>query len=442
MTSSAPRRRSAPAVVLATAVLFGAAGFVAARFVESPQEAAARRSGPPPSVLTAPVERRVLADRIVTRGDVVVGRSLDVQLLTSGDGRPVVTGVRVREGSTVRAGEVLLEVAGRPLIALPGRVPAYRDLRPGSSGKDVAQLQRALRAAGLGTDDRRGEFGTGTQAAVRRLYAAAGYPAPTTGNESEVGDADSAVVAARRAAAATVVALRRARAAPPDPSEPQQHTYVVQDARRDLRFAREDLAAAERHRAEVDRSSGAMVPLAEVVFVPRLPATVSAIHVSVGSPADGVALGLDLARPRVRADLDPGRADQLHVGDHASVLAEHADERDCTISTIGPETDDGSGGLARPVSLDCGVLPRAMVGTDVRVTVTADATRQPALVVPLSAATSAADGRTLVIVRSTAGDQRRVPVTPGLSADGYLQVTPEEPGALTEGDRVVIGTGS
>ena len=44
-------------------------------------------------------------------------------------------------------GSVIVEVAGRPLFVFPGTVPAYRNLSPGETGTDVAQLQAGLRAS-------------------------------------------------------------------------------------------------------------------------------------------------------------------------------------------------------------------------------------------------------------------------------------------------------
>ena len=51
-------------------------------------------------------------------------------------------------GARVDSGDHLGEVSGRPLFALRGNVPAYRDLKLGMTGSDVTQLQRALRDLG------------------------------------------------------------------------------------------------------------------------------------------------------------------------------------------------------------------------------------------------------------------------------------------------------
>lgn len=52
-------------------------------------------------------------------------------------------------GTAVRSGDVLYSVEGRPVVALTGAVPAWRDLASGiDDGADVAQLEAALTALG------------------------------------------------------------------------------------------------------------------------------------------------------------------------------------------------------------------------------------------------------------------------------------------------------
>ena len=62
-------------------------------------------------------------------------------------------------GTTVARGETLYALDGRPTVLLIGTVPAYRALREGDSGPDVAQLQANLVALGArrvaGAPDRR-----------------------------------------------------------------------------------------------------------------------------------------------------------------------------------------------------------------------------------------------------------------------------------------------
>lgn len=433
-------RRALLAAVVVLSVAFGAGGFVGARWIRSPQEAASSRRPPPPSTLTAPVERRVLADQVVVRGDVVAGRRLEVTLLPSGESRSVVTGVRVRAGRSVASGQVLVEVSGRPVIALAGRVPAYRDLRPGATGADVRQLQAALRRLGFGIGgDPSGALGPGTQQALSRFYTSVGYDVTTTGDDEAVQAARAGVKQARRALDAARRTLARARSGPH--SGGAGSPYEIQDARRAVRFAVEDLADAQRAATQAERVSGPVLPVGEVVFVPELPAVVAEVKVSLGSPGDGVALSLDMGVPRVVATVDPDVSGLVRPGMPVTVFLEQPDrEVEARIARIGPEVDGGSGGLVRQVTIVAETrLPRAAVGQNVRITATAAFTGTKVLVVPLAAVTSSADGSTAVLVLTDSGVQRRVRVSPGVSAGGYVEVRPEKASDLGEGDRVVVG---
>jgi peptidoglycan hydrolase-like protein with peptidoglycan-binding domain len=82
-----------------------------------------------------------------------------------------VTGLPKKVGDKVGNGDVVLQVSGRPVIALVGRLPAYRDMTPGSNGPDVAQLQAALHRVGIADDDPVGTYGRGTKDAVTALPA-------------------------------------------------------------------------------------------------------------------------------------------------------------------------------------------------------------------------------------------------------------------------------
>jgi multidrug efflux pump subunit AcrA (membrane-fusion protein) len=81
--------------------------------------------------------------------------------------------------------------------------------------------------------------------------------------------------------------------------------------------------------------------------------------------------------------------------------------------------------------------PPALVGASVRITVPIESTEGPVLSVPVSAVSLAADGSSRV-QRSTDAGLEFVTVEPGLSAGGFVQVTPTD-GALEPGDLVVVG---
>ena len=86
-------------------------------------------------------------------------------------------------------------------------------------------------------------------------------------------------------------------------------------------------------------------------------------------------------------------------------------------------------------------LASALNGENVLVTVETGQTEGPVLTVPVAAIVTTAAGTSSVTVVGAHGQQKRVPVTPGISENGYVQVTPSGPvtsGALAAGDRVVV----
>lgn len=176
----------------------------------------------------------------------------------------MVTKVMVHSGQTFPAGRVLVEVSGRPLFALRGSLPVYRDLKPGAHGDDIRQLQRALRELGHPTgSDRPGTFGPGTKHAVTALYEAIGYePVTTDGTAADAARAD----------------VKRAR------RELDRLTGKGAGAE-DIRFARSDLADARSALAKAESVSGPMVPASEVVFLSGFPARVESLGAKVGAEA-------------------------------------------------------------------------------------------------------------------------------------------------------------
>jgi hypothetical protein len=175
--------RSRRQVVAGVAGLAGAAmavGFAAASQIVSPTEAAARARPPADAPVTVPVVRRALQSQVVTRGDTAFDGAVDVRIEAGGLETPaVVTGRVPAVGATVAEGDVLLEVAGRPVIALTGGLPTYRTLRQGSTGPDVTQLEQTLSRLGLHPGAVDGTYDAATATAVAKLYSRAGYEPPT-----------------------------------------------------------------------------------------------------------------------------------------------------------------------------------------------------------------------------------------------------------------------
>jgi peptidoglycan hydrolase-like protein with peptidoglycan-binding domain len=118
-------------------------------------------------------------------------------------------------------GDVILTASGRPVFVLQGEVPAFRDLVPGISGKDVRQLEEGLKRLGFDPGPVDGTYDEQTSAAVGTWYTSAGYEpfGPTTAQlagiqtlELALGDAMRARLAAAGAAATAGRAVESARA--------------------------------------------------------------------------------------------------------------------------------------------------------------------------------------------------------------------------------------
>ncbi|MFJ9111110.1 peptidoglycan-binding protein [Streptomyces sp. NPDC102283] len=437
------RRRRVLIAVVVGALVTGGAGFGLSTVVRSPSQAAAEAGAPERDVLTADVEHRVLRSSLVVRGEVAAERTLAVSAAVSAaeGAEPLVTKAPLRAGDRVQAGSVLVEISGRPVFALPGPLPAYRDLKPGSRGQDVTQLRGALAGQGFpSAADPAGEFGAATQTALEAFYRSLGYdPRPV------VEDGAAQVESARTAVTDAERALQDVRAA-----DPREEKAVVR--------AEEDLSRAQRALTAALLQAGAMLPASEVVFLDRFPARVESVSARVGDRTSGDVMTISSGSLGVRGALTPSQRNAVTAGQKVRILAEATGEE--FAGTTGPVTEPdsseqqpqgdggtedgdtgepGGGALAVLNVTPDQKLDAALVGQEVRLTIEIKASRGKVLVVPFSAVSSAADGSTVVTVLASNGDRRQVRVRPGLEGDGSVQVTPSPRDALTPGDRVVVG---
>ncbi|MGW4024049.1 peptidoglycan-binding protein [Streptomyces sp. NPDC005009] len=440
------RRRRWAAGVAVAATLLTVSATAAAQVIKSPAQAAADSAAPPPSVLSAPVERRVLKDSVILRGTVTAEQSVQVTPTAAGEaaGRLVVTKTPVAAGASFEAGKVLLEVSGRPLIALQGGLPVYRDLRPGMRGDDVAQLQKALSRLGHSTaGDRKGYFGAGTKDALTGLYADLGYePLPATQEgEATLSGARDAVTEAERGLQDARDALAGAEDGDKGPAK-------------QVTRAEEDLSRARRTLADVEEASGPMLPVSEVVFLQGFPARVESLPVAVGAEVSDKALTVTAGDLVVSGVLKPHQKDLVRVGQRVEILSEITGDRYPAevVSVADGVTPQGGGdgadaaaqpaaepGYTMVVEPDEELDP-GLAGQGVRLTVEAASTDHEVLAVPVSAVSAGVDGRTTLQVLNEDGTRRRVPVTTEATGDGWVEVRPER-GRLEEGDRVVTGAG-
>ncbi|HYZ33835.1 MAG TPA: peptidoglycan-binding protein [Crenalkalicoccus sp.] len=199
---------------------------------------------------------------------------------------------------------------------------------------------------------------------------------------------------------------------------------------------------AERLAAELEQARarlGVQVPADEVVFIPALPVRVEEVSARIGAQAAGTvltvtdnqlsvdsALALDVAplvKPGMRVTLD-----ERALGIRASGTVQ------AVASTPGTRGVDG---FHFHLEIRVDPTPARLEGFSVRVTIPIESTSGTVLAVPVSALSLAADGSSRVQVESN-GTLEYVTVTPGLSAGGYVEVTPVD-GRLEPGQLVVVG---
>lgn len=378
------------AVVVGVALVTGGAGWMIGTQITSPADAAAQHQPPTPSLITVPVARRTLTSTVVAQGTVTYAGSNPLTLvgLVGGDSTQLVTKAPL-VGTRVRSGDVLMEVSGRPVFVLAGVVPMYRTLVAGDRGDDVKQLQKALSALGYGHLTS-GVFDDATATKVTHWYEHAGY-------------------------------------------EPQQTT---------------------------DQPPTVSIPSGEILFLPKLPVRLDTVTTRAGAQATGqIGTTTDLSAI-VQATLPSSDAALVHTGLHATLSLPDGTTKPATVAAMGaaaapPATTDPAGSDASdaPAPPQDGTtsdtplrltVPDATAlgsyaGQAVQITIEVGSTKGAALVVPVAAVVTGADGQARVQVQRASGQVQDVPVKLGLTAQGLVAVTPVS-GTLAAGDRVVVGT--
>jgi len=164
------RRRSKRAIAVAAVALVGLAAVAA--YAAGMIRAGSGASGPaeePPA--TATITRQTLIQTMSVDGVIGHGPSRTVTNRLSGTVTWLPEG-----GTTIDRGGTLYRIDDLPVILFFGDLPAYRDLGPGDTGTDVAQLEQNLAAlgySGFTVDD---EYTWQTAEAVRRWQRDLGLP--------------------------------------------------------------------------------------------------------------------------------------------------------------------------------------------------------------------------------------------------------------------------
>lgn len=175
--SKSHRRLMARTVIATVAVAaIAAATFVIGRWT-APLSTGVRSADEPAPTVTVTAHDRTITTSLQVTATVRPAAQYSIPVARpAGVARLVVTAVPTDVGATVTAGTVLAEISGRPVIALPGKRPTYRDVTTGDSGPDVSQLQNALASLGY-QPETDGTFGPATGKAVAAFYHDRGYSA-------------------------------------------------------------------------------------------------------------------------------------------------------------------------------------------------------------------------------------------------------------------------
>ncbi|MFJ7078485.1 peptidoglycan-binding protein [Streptomyces sp. NPDC098781] len=451
--------------LIGVVVLVGAGGWVAGTQLQSPADAAAGLRPPKAGPVTVAVERRQLTANVVAQGTVEFASPQPLSLagaVGSGSaaggsqGQPVEQ--RVTKAPTARKklkqGDVLMEVSGRPVLVLTGSVPMYRTIGPGTSGNDVAQLQKNLRQLGFYRGDLNGVYGQGTSSAVTSWYKSKGYQAqePSVEDRQKLGQLQEAVTNAQ-------LNLLSAKNNTTTGSDPKNDTTSAEpspageDKALDelkLKAAQQALDSANNALSAFQSSYGTTVPAGEIVFLRELPMRVDKVTVRAGDAPNGEIGTVTSSDLVVEAVVDGTNAQLLRRGMAVQLKTTDDKEAKGVVTEIGTgesgagesgTTSDQSGGIAAPVQVKISVPePGPLAGRSkesVTVTVETGASKGPVLTVPVAAIRTAADGQARVRVKR--GESVvTVRVTVGLSAAGVVEVKPAD-GELEPGDRVVVG---
>ncbi|HEX5859084.1 MAG TPA: hypothetical protein VFY91_13350 [Microbacterium sp.] len=487
-------------IVASVAVLSLVGGLLIGRFVVSPADAAANAQAPEAGLITVPVELGELSNDVTIRGDVGYADAVEVTIDAADiGGAAVVTGQVPEAGAVFGPLAVALEVVGRPVIVLPGELPAYRTLRVGVSGPDVLQFKQAMAAVGINAGDVNSNvFDAAAAGAVGALYDAVGYPAPAPvegsadavrAAEEGVRSADQAIQAARAelnraSGGASPVEIREADNAissaqrqlataqaqvPADPNQIADMQDAVglailrreqlsrppdtsaQQAALDSARAQRDAAAEGLQRAREEGLS--YLPASEVLYLTQLPRRVDNVTVKRGAILSGAAMTVSGADVQVTASAAEADASLLAVGAEATFELPDGTPHRAVVARIDPPgTGSGEGGEAPSSRWSLTLQPdpltpeqiSALQGQNVRVTIPVGATQGEVLSVPLAALTAGPGGESRVEI--VVGDPedgkdaetRLVVVETGLAAAGYVEVAPVDD-ELAQGDLVVVG---
>lgn len=392
---STSRRTALTLTLILGAVLIAAGTWVVALRVQSPDQREAAAAPPSAQPVTVTVARGDLAERTTVLASAQYAQTVSLPVPQPTEGRGVITRTGAQAGSTLYAGQVVTWVNSRPLIALAGAFPLYRDLYLGDQGDDVRLLQQALSDLGYGIAVD-GTLGARTAAAVTALYETTGAPPPTTTTQPS-------------AAAPAPATPTTAPAAQPTATAP---TLVL--------------------------------PASEVLIVPTLPAVVSSAP-AVGATVDEQAtVAVSTSQAALTAAVPASVEARLSQGLSGTATLEGT-SMDVVISEIRPPAQDTTQQDAQAsteatvvLSTTSGAVPDSWLGhTDILVTLNLSEPLLDQLLVPQRAISLDANGVATVLIAQTDGSFSQMRVTELGCVAGTCAITSED-GALREGASVRV----
>jgi peptidoglycan hydrolase-like protein with peptidoglycan-binding domain len=372
------------------------------------------------------------------------------------------TAVPIEDDSVIDSGDVIVEVDGAPVVALPGEIPMYRTLEYGrspSEGADVRQLEEALVALGYDPDgavtvDETFDFDT--EQMVIDWQAAVGAAEDGSVGVGEVvflpgllADAGPATVAETQVAAGGQLGGNGVVATIYTTSTGSEGADVreLEEALLRLGFYPGDADgvysggteyAVERWQESIGAEADGIVELGEVVFLPG-PVRVAENTLVVGDEVRSGVQVFAATSDRVVVSVALPAADQdlLAAGDPVIVVLPDGTEAPATVTSVATVATRGAqGGDASfevEVVLDDVTVAAGLDEAPVDVDVVTDS-RPGVMAVPVTALLVLAEGGYAVEVDNGDGTTRLVAVDPGLYADGLVEVTAD---GLRPGDRVV-----
>jgi len=487
-------------IILLVAVFSALGSWIISSRIQSPADIALRSAAPTPSLIFAVVEKRVLVTNIVTRGTARFGLPQTITIAPSPLKSQVGVITEIPKFNTqLKEGAVVLSASGRPLFILQGKIPIYRDLAPGMSGDDVLQLKQGLKRLGFFTGIVNKNYDQKTSLAVTRWYKSKAWKpfGPTSVQleklrilEQRWGNVNKRMLEAKSSDVIAELVVERARvtaqyknnAAMLEVKEQEAaHYLVVLDPRQQKTARAAAKAKLKLAQSAVDKTRldgmiaiqtaietrkvtkftttletkllkklanelkisrqklGVQVPVDEIVFVPSLPVRVKEVKVQVGAPARGPMLTVTNNQLIINSSLTLNAAPLVKKG-----MDVYIDEKALGVSTTGVikkiANSPGTFGVdGYHIYFEVAVAKTSMQieGVSLRLTIPVKSSGDAVIVVPINALSLSADGTSRVQVNNN-NTIEYIVVEPGLSADGYVEVTPVS-GTLTTDMRVVIG---